>query len=117
MQQANGFFLVFGRKGGLVIRANPAACNKVNSQECQETSSHKLRCTRGRHGLEVPVEDRTANDDGQSKKDELGRDHLSGVETLQSSVYVADLHQGAGYKDKDEQIRYGESNDMPECER
>lgn len=116
IQEPNGLFLISSRIVGFIIRTDSTARDKVDTQESQQTTPDEFRCTFSGHRLEVTVQDRTTDDDGDRKQDELGRDHLRGVEALQSSVDVANLHQGTENEDEDQQVGNGECDDMPQRE-
>lgn len=64
--------------------------------------------------LEVPIQDRTTDDDGNGEKNELCGDDLGGVEALQRTIDIFDLKGRRRDQDGQEEICDGKGEDAPQ---
>ena len=67
------------------------AGDEIYAHECQDAAPNKLADALCCGGLEVAVQNRTTDDDGDGEEDELRWYNLRGVETLQCAVDISDL--------------------------
>jgi len=67
--------------------------------------------------FEVLIKHSAADDNGDGEDHELRRYDLGGIEPLQSSIEILDLHDCRGHENSDEEIGDGESDDSPDGAR
>ena len=84
------------------------ASDQIHSAKGENTSSDKLPKSFCRCRLEVSVQHGAANDDRDRETNKLGRNDLSGVESLQSPVDVPYLCKGRGDEDEYQEVGDGE---------
>lgn len=76
------------------------AGNEPNTSECEGTSTDKLANIFSRGSLEISVKDCTAKYDRKGEENKLCRNNLSGIEALQCSIKISDLHDCSKDEDK-----------------
>jgi hypothetical protein len=79
---------------GVPAAVSPA-CDQPHTEEGHGTAANEFSCISTRRPFEVAVEDGRSKNDRECEEDELHRNDLRGVETLQRAVDVLYLHDSS----------------------
>ena len=84
-----------------LVPPRPSACNEPDAKEGQSASTDKLASILCRGSFKIAVEYCRSTNNGQCEENELNRNDLGGVESLERPINVFDLHDCCANKDSD----------------
>jgi hypothetical protein len=98
--------LVYFEAFFLITVPRSRASDKPDTNERQRAARDKFSSIISRRPFKISIEDCTADNDRESKENELRGNDLGGIESTQTSVEILDLHHSSQNKDGDKQVCY-----------
>jgi hypothetical protein len=90
------------------------ACDEPHAKKGQGTSADKFPGVFSRGSFKVAVENCRSANDGKREENELNRYDLRGIESLQSSVDVFDLHHCSANENSNQKVEDRKCDGAPE---